>query len=311
MRISELKDLKDISVTMTIGSFDGLHRGHSALISIMRETAKKNRSETLIISFNPHPRQVLDSDYGMKLLNTMDEKLSILEKSGIDHIHFIPFTKEFAATKYSDFYENYIFSNLDVKAIISGSNHMFGQGRSGDRSVLAEICTDRSIDYISAEPVFHAGKTISSTRIRKAICSGDVFEAGIMLGYRYGLSGCVVRGNGLGRKIGFPTANIEIESSEKVIPAFGVYLTRAEMNGEYYPSLSYIGCKPTVKGSSALLETHIPGLDRDLYGEDITIRFVRKIRDEKAFSSIEDLKAAIGNDLRETVEVINNGGDIS
>jgi riboflavin kinase / FMN adenylyltransferase len=164
----------------------------------------------------------------MKLLCGMDEKLRILENTGIDRIHFIRFTKEFALTGYEEFYRNYIFSNLDIKTIVSGSNHMFGKNRSGNRSVLAEICREHGVAYASAEPVFHAGKTISSTRIRKAICSGDVFEAGIMLGYRYGLSGTVIKGNGLGKQIGFPTANIDISCSEKVIPAFGVYLTRTE-----------------------------------------------------------------------------------
>jgi len=298
MIVAELKDLKNIPVTFTLGSFDGLHRGHFILLNRLKSESASNGSKSLVISFYPHPRHVVDSDFDLKLLNDKNEKIQILKDNGLDYIHFINFTPEFAKTGFQDFYKNYIFKNLSVKGIIAGTNHGFGSKRSGNSMLLSEICSQNRIDLISVEPILFEGKPISSTRIRNSISSGHIVEANSMLGYNYSITGFVEKGKGIGKKISFPTANIPLGESVKVIPAKGVYFSEIKIGHRTFTGMSNIGINPTFDGTGLLtLECNIFGFNEDIYGKEITVSFVEKIRDEFRFSGLEELKSAIQRDF--------------
>ncbi|MBU4485770.1 MAG: hypothetical protein KKD38_02470, partial [Candidatus Delongbacteria bacterium] len=234
MKIVELSDIKNIPVSFTLGSFDGLHKGHFVLLSELKQSSVRTNSKSLVISFYPHPRRIVDSDYNLELLNDKSEKLRILNEIGIDYIHFIDFTKEFSKISYKDFYENYIFINLDVKEIIVGSNHGFGMNRDGNKDILSEMCKNHSVKFISVEPLVYKDRSISSTRIRKSLSEGNIEDANEMLGYEYDLGGTVEKGKGLGRKINFPTANIILNRTDKVIPNTGVYFSAIRIKEDLF-----------------------------------------------------------------------------
>lgn len=300
MKAAELNDLKNIPVSFTLGSFDGLHKGHAILLNVLKNESLKNCSRSLVISFYPHPRQIVDSAFNLKLLNDRKEKLEILEAYGIDFIHFINFTKDFAKTDYFDFYENYIFKNLLVTGIIAGRNHGFGKNRNGTSELLNEICTRHSVDLVSVEPLIYKNKPISSTRIRNCLLEGNVAEANLMLGYEYSIEGIVEKGKGIGKELGFHTANISLAAIEKVVPGNGVYLTKINVEGSTYFGISDAGYSPTMgdPDSPLLLETHIFDFDRNIYGRTVKVSFLDKLRDEIKFQSIKDLKIAIEKDLK-------------
>ncbi len=300
MKVVELKDLKNIPVSITLGSFDGFHKGHMVLLKKLKATADLNGSGTLIISFYPHPRQVIDSEFNLKLLNDIDDKMSILSSFGVDYIHFISFSKDFAATGFDEFYEKNIFSVLKVKSIIIGENHGFGRNRKGNSELLQEICKKHSVELIKVEPVSYKNASISSTRIRNCIAEGNFLEANTMLGYEYSLKGIVEKGKGIGKELGFSTANISMEKSEKVVPEKGVYLTKVVVEGAEYFGVSNYGQGPTTAGkdSPLLLETHIFDFDKDIYGKEITVRFIEKIRTEQKFPTVGELKIAVEKDIK-------------
>lgn len=300
MKVADMKDLKNIPVTFTLGSFDGLHKGHSLLLKKLKAEAQNNGSASLLISFYPHPRQIIDSSFDMKLLNDRIEKLEILENYELDYIHFISFTKEFSSIAYSDFYEDYIFSNLDVRGIIAGENHGFGRNRNGNSGLLYDICLKHSVKLTPVEPLIYENKPISSTRIRNCIIEGNIREANLMLGYEYSIRGTVTKGKGLGKELGFHTANISLSDIEKVTPGNGVYLTRIKIDGSEYFGVSDVGYSPTIADSKSplLLETHIIDFDQNIYGKEVKVSFLEKIRDEIKFPSLKVLKIAIENDLK-------------
>lgn len=296
MKIVDLSQLKDIPVSLTLGSFDGLHKGHAELLNRLKQVASDSGSRSLLMTFHPHPRKVIDTDYAMKLLNTKDEKIERLGEQSPDFLHFINFTKEFSEMSFSDFYENYILGNLNLKSIIAGSNHVFGKGREGGSTFLTEFCRDNSIGLHVVEPVNYLGKNISSTRIRKCISAGEIEDANYMLGYDYSFKGEVVRGSGTGTKIGFPTANISLKGAEKEIPGNGVYMVKINTDGQEFFGLSNIGTKPTFGNFEPAVETNIIDFEGDLYGREMRISFLKKLREEIKFNSAEELKTAIEND---------------
>jgi riboflavin kinase / FMN adenylyltransferase len=298
MKVAELKDLHNIPVSFTLGSFDGFHLGHGELIKALLNECRKDGTSSLVMSFYPHPRQVVDTDYDLKLLNSREEKISLFEKSGIDFIHFINFTSSFSGTGYKEFYKNYIFANLNVRSIVAGENHGFGKGRKGNSALLSEICDENSVHLITVPPVFYSENHVSSTRIRHCIEDGNISDANKMLGYRYSLTGKVEKGKGIGRDLGFRTANINLENSKKAVPKKGVYITRVLFDSREFGSVTNVGFSPTLDGHKPELkmETHIFDFACDIYGKEITVYFLDKIRDEKKFSSFEELKKSVEND---------------
>ncbi|MFO7811314.1 MAG: bifunctional riboflavin kinase/FAD synthetase [Candidatus Delongbacteria bacterium] len=306
--ISELSQLKHSFVSLTIGSFDGLHKGHNKLLKTLKNSARKLNTISLLVTFEPHPRKVIDVDFDLKLLNTKEEKLLKLKKSGLDHINYISFSREFADTGYREFYTDYIFSDLNVGSIVAGANHFFGKNRHGDKDMLLSLCRENSIELILVDPVLYQGKKISSTRIRDCITRGNIAEANTMLGYNYSISGIVETGDGVGSELGFPTANINLDRTQKVIPDKGVYLVKTRIDNDTKYGISYLGTKPTFSKTSIRLETHIFDLNSDIYSKNIRVEFLKKIRGEKIFSSAKELSQAILKDKTTAIKMLKNKG---
>ncbi|HXK50035.1 MAG TPA: bifunctional riboflavin kinase/FAD synthetase [Clostridiales bacterium] len=307
--VRDIAGLKDIPVSFTLGSYDGLHTGHVLLLNELKKVSEQSGTASLVISFYPHPRKIVDENFDLKLLNTKDEKIGIISSLGIDLIHFINFTKEFSETGYIEFYTNYIFAYLDVKNIVAGTNHHFGENREGDNTGLSALCGRNSVNLFSVPPIEYEGRTVSSTRIRRSLADGDVENASKMLGYDYFISGNIVRGKGLGSVIGFPTANLNIEGLEKVIPASGVYLTLVKIRDEEHYAVTNIGNNPTVGGIGTNIESHLLDINSDIYGETVRISFLKRMRNEIKFSSERELSEALKKDVALAEKIIRSGGD--
>jgi len=283
----------------TIGIFDGVHAGHRFILDHLKEQARKYRGESVVVTLWPHPRIVLDKDvHHFKLLHSRDEKIRELEKSGIDHLVIIPFDKQTASLTACEFTQEYLVDLLGVKALLVGYDNKFGQDRRGDPEGLA-LCAEKNAFSIEKLPEFRSehGK-VSSTAIRDAVLGGDLETVGKMLDYHYYLSGNIVEGNHIGRKMGFPTANIHPTDPNKLIPMNGVYAIRAELTGKLLGGMLNIGFRPTIDSASAVktIEAHLFDISGDFYGEQIMIHFIRRVRDEMRFRGLEELRAQLEKD---------------
>ena len=278
---------------ITIGTFDGIHIGHQEIIkSLVKESISKN-ALSLILTFFPHPRMVLNKDFSIKLIDTLKEKEKMFEKLGLNTLIIQPFTKNFANISSHDFTKEILVKKLNVKKIILGYDHRFGKNRESNIEDLIEL----GLTYNFEVEVINAKKinsiNISSTKIRKAIELGDFNKANLYLGRHFEMNGKVVKGKGLGKKIGFPTANILIEENYKLIPNKGVYLIKAKIKNKTYYGMMNIGNRPTLNGKDETLEINIFKFNENIYGKRLTIFFLEKIRNEIKFDSIEKL----GNQL--------------
>jgi riboflavin kinase/FMN adenylyltransferase len=274
---------------VTVGTFDGLHLGHQKIIRRMTELAKENNGETILVTFDPHPRLV---------------KFDLLSKLGIDHLIIVPFTKKFAQTTSEDFIINYLVKNIGTKKLIVGYDHHFGRNREGNYQKLHQLGKKYRFDVEEITAQYIDDKAVSSTKIRKALMDGNVKLANKMLGYEYSITGVVVEGNKIGRSIGFPTANIEIEDKYKLIAARGVYACKVDVNGKIYHGMGNIGTRPTVGINGLVTEVHIFDFDKDIYGEEITIFFIDRIRDEKKFENLGELKKQLNKDRKTVSELL-------
>ena len=277
----------------TIGIFDGVHRGHRFILDHLIQTARDYGGETVVVSLWPHPRIVLNRDVQrFKLLHSRDEKIGELEKAGIDHLLIIPFSKEMASLTACDFTQEFLADKLGVEVLLLGYDNRFGRDRNGDPEGLSR-CSEKNNFRIEKIPEFFAEEAkVSSTTIREAILEGQLENAERMLGYPYYLSGEVVEGNKIGRKIGFPTANVHPDTPHKLIPMNGVYAIRAKLMGKSYGGMLNIGFRPTLDSAAAVktIEAHLFGVSGDFYGEPIVISFIRRVRDEMKFRGLDELK---------------------
>lgn len=290
---------------VTIGTFDGVHLGHQKVIKQLKEAAKSINGESVIFTFYPHPRMVLNPDDDtLKLLSTEDEKRALLEKFGIDHLIVHPFTKEFSRITYTEYVRDILVNKLKVKKLIIGYNHHFGRNREGTFEQLEKLAPvyGFELEKISAQDIDHI--EISSTKIRKALNEGDIHAANLFLGYAYSLSGTVVKGKGLGKGLGYPTANVMVDDKYKLIPANGVYAVTVNYSGKSYNGMLSIGVNPTISMNGAkTIEVNIFDFEKDIYRENIRIFFKEKLRDEKRFDSMETLKKAIDKDKENTLKI--------
>jgi len=302
-RLSEFEG-SDFTV-VTVGTFDGLHVGHQKIISRMKKIAKENKGDTILVTFDPHPRQVLNSNsIKLKFISTQNRKIELLDKFGIDHMIVIPFTREFAATSSEDFIKDYLINKLKTKKLIVGYDHHFGKNREGNYNKLKSLGNNLGFE-VEEIPAQHVeGIPVSSTKIRKALGEGDAQLANKMLGYEYSISGTVITGNKIGRKIGFPTANIDVEDEYKLIAAGGVYACKINVAGKIYYGMGNIGTRPTVGINGLVTEVHIFDFNQDIYGEQITIFFIDRIRDEKKFENLEKLKQQLEFDRIRVKELL-------
>lgn len=304
--LEEFKKVKNPVVT--VGTFDGVHLGHDKIFNRMKAVAKNCGGETVVITFHPHPRLVVHPDSkDLKFINTRERKYSLIEEKGIDHLVIIPFTKEFSNTHADTFIEEILVNKIGVHELVVGYDHHFGKNRSGSFDVLTDMLEKYKfgLEQIPARDIDNIA--ISSTKIRNALKEGDICHANELLGYEYSITGTVVEGNKIGRKIGFPTANIEIKDVYKLIMAMGVYACRVLVNGKMYKGMGNIGYRPTINNSDLTIEVNIFDFDEMIYGETITIFFVDRIRDEVKFENLEALKVQLTADHKTVDKVLGPG----
>lgn len=304
-----LEDFEPVeNLVATIGTFDGVHRGHRKLIDRIRQIAVGVEGETLILTFFPHPRMVLyPEEHGVKLLNTAKEKITLLEESGIDHLVIQPFDREFSEMTAEDFVRKILVKKLKIKKLVIGYDHHFGRSREGSFEDLLRLAPkgDFVVEKIEEEDVNDIA--ISSTRIRKALEAGDIETANVFLGRPYSLTGMVTQGNRIGRTLGFPTANIHVAESYKLIPGAGVYLAAADLPNERYHALVNIGYRPTLEENGELrVEAYLLDFDREIYGSTITIHLLKRLRDDRKFASLEELSKQIHNDMVEALSYLKS-----
>jgi len=303
---SGYNDLNLNSTVVTLGIFDGVHKGHMVLLNHLVTSAASKKCESAVITFSPHPREVLEpSNSGLAFLSTTEEKIALLEKAGIDHLIIIQFTKEFSAIPACDFIKDILHGKIGTRHLVIGFNHHFGKGGEGDLNTIKK-CSEELGFVVEQVGGFKTPEgTVSSSVIRNALLKGDLDAANRWLGYDYSVSGKVIEGRKLGRTIGFPTANIRPSSPNKLIPRNGVYAVEVKQNNTLYPGMLNIGSNPTVNTDSNFrsIEVNILNFDRDIYGQDITVFFRKRLRDEKKFESLEELTAQMELDRQNTLEM--------
>lgn len=271
----------------------------------MKTIAEKNGGETVLVTFDPHPRIVINSSpTEIKFISTIDRKFDLLNKLGIDHLIIIPFTREFAQTSSEDFIKEYLVDNLNLKKLIVGYDHHFGHNREGNYDQLNKMGIKYGFEVVEVPAQFINGEAVSSTKIRKALKEGKISLANSMLGYDYSITGHVIEGNKIGRSIGFPTANIEIDDKYKLIAAGGVYACKVEIDNRFFLGMGNIGTRPTIGKHDFVTEVHIFDFNDNIYGKEITIIFIKRIRDEKKFSNLDELKKQLQAD-RNTVALLD------
>lgn len=301
----DLKSFHSIKPVLTIGTFDGVHLGHRKIIDALCERAKAIGGESVIFTFDPHPRKVVAPDESnLRLVTTLDEKIALLEQSGIDHLIIYPFTKEFSQLTYEQFVEKVLVNQIHTSYLVVGYDHKFGKNRQGDFEFLKD-CAERFGFHIEKMDVLLMNEAnISSTKIREAIQQGDFETANAYLGYPFQLHGMVVEGQKLGRTLNFPTANVEASDPDKIIPGYGVYAVKVKVDGQSYLGMLNIGNRPTVNhnADNRSIEVNIFDFYKDIYGQPIELTFYKKLRDEQKFSSLEELKAQLAKDKTNTME---------
>lgn len=291
---------------VTIGTFDGVHIGHKKILEKVIQNSVLEDCESVVLTFFPHPRMVLQADSDIKLLNTVDEKIILLEKAGIDNVIIHPFSQEFSRLTAEEFVKTILVDKLNVQKIIIGHDHRFGRNRTANIDDLIQFGEkyDFDVEQISAQEINEIA--ISSTKIRNAIIDGAIALAKNYLGYNYFFSGTVASGKQLGRTIGFPTANIEIDETYKLIPKNGVYIVKSYYNNKDIFGMMNIGNRPTVNGDNQTIEVNFFDFDENIYGQKLTITLLNRIRDEQKFASVDDLKMQLNEDKATSLQFIQN-----
>ncbi|MAZ73215.1 MAG: riboflavin biosynthesis protein RibF [Flavobacteriaceae bacterium] len=281
---------------ITIGTFDGVHVGHRAILKRLVSSAEKERLESVLLTFFPHPRMVLQKDTTIQMLNTLSEKKALLEKTGLDHLVIHPFTHQFSRMTAVEYVRDLLVNRLHAKKIIIGYDHRFGRNRTATITDLKEmgITYGFEVEEISVQELDDVA--VSSTKIRAALQEGDITTANKYLGYPYMITGTVVQGKGIGATWNYPTANLQPSESYKLIPKNGVYITQAEIKGTVKHGITSIGTNPTVGGKSRTIETFFLDTNANLYNQSLQLEFLKFIRNEKTFETVEKLKEAIQSD---------------
>ena len=298
-----------VSQVATIGFFDGVHRGHCSLLSqVVRQAAQRNRQST-VVTFDIHPRQLVNPDFQPLLLTTLDEKLQLLSLQGIDRVALLHFDEQMASLSARDFMSVVLSRQLNVDTLVLGYDSRFGHGRTAGFADYEAYGRSMGIDVLRATPLLSDdGTPVSSSLVRNLLLSGNIAQANDALGRRYSLTGNVVDGFHEGRRLGFPTANLALTDCQRLVPGRGVYAVWAELTGysEPMPAMMNIGTRPTYNGSSQTLEVHIIGYEGDLYGQDVTVTFAERIRSEQPFDSPSALASQLQVDRKACIQILNN-----
>ncbi len=285
------------NAVVTTGTFDGVHIGHQKIISRLNEIAKQINGESVIITFYPHPRLVLfPEDNNLKLINTLEEKIQLLANYGVQHLVIIPFTKEFSRLSSIEFIQQILVNKIGTKKLVIGYDHHFGKNREGSFEHLKHYAPTYGFQVEEIPEQDINDVAVSSTKIRAALSISDIKIANEYLGYTFSIEGKVKKGDQIGRTLGFPTANIHIEESYKIIPAEGIYAIEIDLNNRQFMGMLYIGKRPTVNGLNLVIEVNIFDFSEDIYEEKLKISFKHFVRADKHFKNLEDLKIALQND---------------
>ena len=286
---------------LSLGMFDGVHLGHVSIINQLKEIAQKYDLETAILTFWPHPRKVFNPNDELHLLNTLEEKIALLEKAGIEVVFLQEFDENFRNLTGEEFIELILVEKLNVKHVIIGYDHVFGKNKSGNFDLLQQLSEKLGYDVAQLKAVKEGDFNISSTKIRNCLGNGNIIGANKMLGYHYSVSGKVVDGKKLGRTIGYPTANLEINEL-KLLPKKGAYIVEVSVKNKFYKGMLSIGTNPTVNGEKLTVEVYILDFNEDIYGEEITVKFRDFLHEEIKFESLEKLIERLDEDKRLTEE---------
>ncbi|MEX0812013.1 MAG: bifunctional riboflavin kinase/FAD synthetase [Chitinophagales bacterium] len=298
------------NAVLTIGTFDGVHLGHQFIIRQLKKMAQDCNGETILLTFHPHPRLVVNpDDDSLRLLNTLDEKIELLEKYGIDNLVVIPFTKAFANTRPEDYVKELLWEKFHPHTIVIGYDHKFGKNRKGDIQTIQSFSDELDFRVIEIEKQLVNDIAVSSTKVRKALFEGAVDKAMKMLGHPYSITGQVQEGDKIGRTLGYPTANIQIEDKNKLVPADGIYCAKVwrEKDQSTHLAMLSIGLRPTINDKKIRsLEVYLLNFNEDLYGETLKVEFYKYLRSEKKFDSLENLVKAMDKDKEATIAYFKN-----
>lgn len=295
------------NAVVTTGTFDGVHPGHRAILSRLNKTAADMGGQSVLITFFPHPRTVINPDFtDLKLLNTQSEKEYLLAQTGLDHLIVIDFTLDFSQITAEEYIKDILVNKIGVKKLVIGYDHRFGKGRGGSFRELQEMAPEYGFAVEEIPALEIDGIAVSSTKIRQALLSGDVETAQDQLGYLYSLTGLVIHGDQLGRTLGFPTANLSPSDPLKLIPSDGIYAVYVDIKGVRHRGMLHIGPRRTLNDPSHRIEVNILDFAGDLYGQEITLLFVAKLRNEMKFDSLADLTNQMENDKLHTERILND-----
>lgn len=284
------------NAVVTIGSFDGVHVGHQEIIARVNDLAKQRKGESVLFTFHPHPRMVVNENYQIQLLSPLEEKFELLKKYGLNNVVVAPFTRTFSEQSPEAYILDFLVAKLQAATIVIGYNHRFGKNRVGDIHLLKKMGEEHGFEVAEISKQLVDDLSVSSTKIRNALLEGEVATACALLGHDYFIKGIVVKGNQLGRKIGFPTANILVEDESKLVPAHGVYAVKVYIRGQLYHGMLNIGVRPTVAGKGKTIEVNIFDFEQNIYGEQIQVEFVYFIRKEQKFENLQALIAQLSLD---------------
>jgi riboflavin kinase/FMN adenylyltransferase len=294
------------NAVVTIGTFDGVHIGHRKIISGIKELAESSGGETVILTFFPHPRMILHpEDESLKLITTIAEKAELMEQLGVDHLIITPFSRDFSNQSAESYIRDVLVNKIGTKKIVVGYDHRFGKDRQGGFEDLQRLGPVYGFDVVEIPEQDINEVAISSTRIRNALLSGDIDLANTFLGYPFFITGKVVRGDQIGRQIGYPTANIVVEEKYKLIPGDGIFAVSVIIAGQKYKGMAYIGSRPTVNGLTRNIEVNIFDFNEEIYNQTIRMEFHHYIRGDVKFSSLDELKIQLAQDKVDVLKVMN------
>lgn len=301
--IEEFKPVKNAVVT--IGTFDGVHIGHRKIIARIKELAEASGGETVILTFFPHPRMILHpEDEHIKLITTMAEKAVLLEQIGVDHLIITPFSRDFSNQSAEEYIRDVLVKKIGTKKIVIGYDHRFGKDRKGSLQDLLGLATEYGYEVIEIPEQDINDVAISSTRIRNALLTGDIEVANECLGYPFFITGKVIRGDQLGRTLGYPTANLMVAERYKLIPSDGIYAVKVKVEGKEYKGMAYIGHRPTINGMTRNIEVNIFDFSTDIYNKELRMEFIHFVRGDIKFASLDELVVQLGKDKESVLALL-------
>ncbi len=302
--IDEFKAVNNAVVT--IGTFDGVHLGHRKIIARIKELADEIGGETVILTFFPHPRMILNpEDESIKLINTINEKAALLEQLGVDHLIITPFSRDFSNQTAEGYIRDVLVNKIGTKKIVIGYDHRFGKDRQGGLDDLLRLGPVYGFEVVEIPEQDINDVAVSSTRIRHALLEGKIELANTFLGYPFYITGKVVRGDQIGRQIGYPTANIVIEERYKLIPSDGIFAGKINIKGRLYKGMAYIGSRPTINGMSRNIEINIFDFNQEIYNEQVTLHFYNYVRGDIKFTGLDELKVQLAQDKVDVLELLS------